>query len=503
MNNDRDESTYGCTSDLDNITYFFNKNPTKLLTDDFISGETMLSISLHAFTSDGLIDVDQALVPGASSLTVFHDDLHERRRLRRNGVKEILVVRVTSLDGSIAPSQSEAQLVNDFFQDENNLAKRFDDCSNGQLKFTPAQGTNVNNGILTVKTAVNLNQMDWQTCGNVATAAAGLITRDHILIVCPNEVDFNGAAAWGSTGGVITWYRSQFASFPVIQVHEIGHNLGHSHSTADPTCHMGNRGSWTDVGTKFCFNGAKTFVNGWYSEYHHTMDPLTETFYGKMYGINTVRDRSIPSDGKVVIRLTNDNEWPWYLIFQRQIGANAGIPQDGDKVVITVQEKETRSKSSWKKALGEFESEPFQWAGESLEIRVCRINLGESSAEVMIGKQGQVVCPVNYKPTAPPATLQDPIRCQDIPSKFQWSASKKENCKFVGAKNTASRCKRAAEFCPLTCAPHTGTNCDAFDRANKFNVAGQKLTCPQAASKPNFCKKNKVRSFCPIACGIV
>lgn len=222
LNNEREDSTYGCTSDQDNITYFFNKNPTKLLTDDFISGETMLSISLHAFTSDGLIDVDQALVPGASSLTVFHEDLHERRRLRRTGVKEILVVRVTNLDGSIAPSQSEAQLINDIFQDENNLAKRFDDCSNGQLKFTPAQGTNVNNGILTVKTAMNLNQMDWKTCGNIATAAAGLITRDHIFIVSPNEVDFNGAAAWGSTGGVITWYLSKYASMPVVQVHEIG-----------------------------------------------------------------------------------------------------------------------------------------------------------------------------------------------------------------------------------------------------------------------------------------
>lgn len=222
MNNEREASTYGCNSDQDNITYFFNKDPTELLTDDFISGETMLSISKHAFASDGLIDVDQALMPGTSSLTVFHEDLHERRRLRRTGVKEILVVRVTSVDGKIAPSQSEAQLINDIFQDENNLAKRFDDCSNGQLKFIPAQGTNVNNGILTVTTAENLNQIGWQTCGNIATAAAELIARQHILIVCPDEVDFNGAAAWGSTGGAITWYRSKYASMPVVQVHEVG-----------------------------------------------------------------------------------------------------------------------------------------------------------------------------------------------------------------------------------------------------------------------------------------
>ena len=41
------------------------------------------------------------------------------------------------------------------------------------------------------------------------------------MIVCPDVVNFGGAAAWGQRPGSVSWYRSMYASAPVVQVHEL------------------------------------------------------------------------------------------------------------------------------------------------------------------------------------------------------------------------------------------------------------------------------------------
>ena len=183
----QEETIYGCTSD-DDSTFFFNGDPISLLGESFISGETILFVSLDAFTSDGLIDVEKAKIPGASSVTLM-DDSTARRRLTKTGMKKVLVVRVESSNGSVAPSQSEAKMANDVFEDENNLARRFDECSNGKIQFGPASG----NGVITVKTDIDLTNSTWRECGDIAIGGAESIDRDHTLIVCPDEVDFGGA----------------------------------------------------------------------------------------------------------------------------------------------------------------------------------------------------------------------------------------------------------------------------------------------------------------------
>jgi hypothetical protein len=95
---------------------------------------------------------------------------------------------------------------------------RYEECSNGALIFQPATGTNVKNGVLTVTTSNNLNGMAWQNCGTIAINGASGISRDFTMIVCPDVVNFGGAAAWGSLPGSVSWYRSMYASAPIIQV---------------------------------------------------------------------------------------------------------------------------------------------------------------------------------------------------------------------------------------------------------------------------------------------
>jgi len=98
---------------------------------------------------------------------------------------------------------------------------RYEECSNGQLHFEPATGAGVNNGVITVSTSTNLDGLAWGTCGSIATTGASGISRDYTMIVCPDVVDFGGAAAWGQKPGSISWYRSVYASGPIVQVHEV------------------------------------------------------------------------------------------------------------------------------------------------------------------------------------------------------------------------------------------------------------------------------------------
>jgi len=97
---------------------------------------------------------------------------------------------------------------------------RYNDCSNGALIFEPTTGPNVNNGVITVTTSNNLNGMAWQDCGTIATNGANAlgISRDFTMIVCPDVVNFDGAAAWGNLPGSVSWYQSQYASAPIVQV---------------------------------------------------------------------------------------------------------------------------------------------------------------------------------------------------------------------------------------------------------------------------------------------
>ena len=98
---------------------------------------------------------------------------------------------------------------------------RYEECSNGQLNFEPATGTGVNNGVITVTTSTDLNGLAWKSCGTIGLDAVSEISRDYTMIICPDVVDFAGAAAWGSKPGSKSWYRSISADAPIVQVHEV------------------------------------------------------------------------------------------------------------------------------------------------------------------------------------------------------------------------------------------------------------------------------------------
>jgi hypothetical protein len=170
---------------------------------------------------------------------------------------------------------------------------------------------------------------------------------------------------------------------------------------ADPTCNMGNQGSWSDTGTKFCFNPAKTWYNGWYSDRHVTVNPLTNAYSGDIVGINAVNDNTIQSDQDVVLRIQGSGATDHFIMFNRKAGANSQVPGYGDTVLITTQDG-NRSTSSWTAALtsGQ-EYTDATWSGGQLVVKVCSIDLslsGKASVLVYIDGVTNVSCGGHFSP---------------------------------------------------------------------------------------------------------
>jgi len=246
--------------------------------------------------------------------------------------------------------------------------------------------------------------------------------------------------------------------FMFVFIHQ-GHNLGHAHSGkggvtyADPTCNMGNQGasaalvlavdvvcvifylffhlfcfayipfplafvlasflvpgSWSDTGSVFCFNPAKTWYNGWYSSDHAEVDPSSSPYDGELVGINAVRDGTILSGQDVVLKIATSGETTLFVMFNRQIGANSGVPGDGDKVLITSQSSSSAT-SAWEAGLSSGQTHTVSgWSNKgTLNIKVCSIDLSShGKAHILVYADGQSTPTCDGTP--PPPTSAAPVQ---------------------------------------------------------------------------------------------
>lgn len=189
--------------------------------------------------------------------------------------------------------------------------------------------------------------------------------------------------AWGETPGDTTWYKAQYYSFPVTQVHEMGHNLGLRHSGkgtdayGDGTGYMSALAPWTDAGAKMCFNPAKMWFLGWYSNYHHWVNPLTSAYIGNLVPIDDVaKKKALVSAQDIVIRVQSNND-SVFIGYNRAKGANEQVVQEADKVVITRQSSQF-SESTFEGSISTFSNTQTisNWggSGKDLVVRLCQIN---------------------------------------------------------------------------------------------------------------------------------
>jgi hypothetical protein len=413
-------------------------------TDALFHGEDMSSgnIVLRFRTSlarDSAIEINDNTL---EQITIVRD--RRRKLLASNGEVKVLVIRVSddsSNDYRRKVTQSSTQMYWDVFGDENNLSKVYNQCSNGKLNLIPATGidpktgSEVDRGVVTVVPGANedICSMTYKTAGNIALQALqnAQIDAQHKMIILPDCVNFQGAGAWGQTPGQLTWFPSRYASFPVTQVHEVGHNLGMRHSGkngvsyADDTDGMGNKGSWSDIGSKMCFNGAKTWYFGWYSDHHKYVNPESWPFKGELA---TVTDAArFSSSDDAVLHLKSGPSAALFAIFNRAEAFNQDVG-DPNTVVITEQ-LYSYSTSTWMAALKEGETYyHHNWNGSSntLVIKNCGITYGDQTFDFDSVDRASVIayvdgvtfasCPnessQNANVPAAPATT---VTCTDTP----------------------------------------------------------------------------------------
>ena len=124
-------------------------------------------------------------------------------------------------------------------------------CSGNQLNFQPASGPDIVNGAAEITLTQNSNGVDRYTVHGWVDNYIAANYPDwpsqfhHIMYVLPQNVNFNGAAAYAYIGNYKSVYWNTYASRLTVLMHETGHNLRMYHSGedtlpyADHTCSMG------------------------------------------------------------------------------------------------------------------------------------------------------------------------------------------------------------------------------------------------------------------------
>ena len=99
---------------------------------------------------------------------------------------------------------------------------------------------------------------------------------DHVLFCFPPGTA-GSWIAYGYYNSYLTIYNDDWCNSPSTQMHEVGHNLNFMHSGdsfneyGDRSCLMGYSYSYDDY-PYMCFNGAKSWELGWYSDGHVSVD---------------------------------------------------------------------------------------------------------------------------------------------------------------------------------------------------------------------------------------
>ena len=370
-----------------------------------------------------------------SQVHIFRDD---RRRLApRTGTNSLLVIRGISLDG--APTKTAAQLADDVFgakgngTDVVNLVTQFNACSNGVLQYNPAKGNNITNGVAEVFVNYNLNGTNRFTAHNyfinAATNVVGPLNRwTQVMVVMQSNVIFEGVGAYSYINHWLSVYQNTYASNVMVQMHELGHNLGMYHSGEgnssylDHTCMMGNS-QFADDAPIQCFNGAKSWFLGWYADRHKTVIPTTSSWDGLVAGVNDyVQGQTTAGVHHVVVKIDNtSSSTDLYMMYNKREGMNSGVVKYPNLITIVSASNGVVSDQSWLvaalNATQTYRASGFSGQAYDLVIKVCTMVAGTPDyARVLVYLDNGVdnlscstPTPVAAAPTSRPTLVPTPF----------------------------------------------------------------------------------------------
>lgn len=395
---------------------FVNDNFKK---GQFKSGETDLS-----FPEDAVIDESTATIKSSSAPGLAKKD-RESVRQRRNlatvvGDKTILAVRVIASDGLYG--FTEAVLSDEVFGtsgDSFNLKSGYSQCSHGKLNMIKANDrtateATISNGVVTITVATSTTEGDG-AMRNAITAELNRVfgvssptaLANHVMYCLPPNTMSGIAYAYINSWNSV--YSNQWCNYPSGQIHELGHNLNMAHSNEagtyrDQSGMMGFSYS-QDEGPVMCFNAAKNYQFGWFSNRHLDMSASgTRAYTGEL---RSILDDPDVAGAPMIIKVDNGNN-DYFIGFNRKAGFNSGTVEGGNQVMITQAgngnnyfESELLSKLS---AGGTF---TFVAGGVNVVVTVNSINTsgnGFASISVCFDGDCSTPAPTTAAPTSAPTS---------------------------------------------------------------------------------------------------
>ena len=153
-------------------------------------------------------------------------DTSNSRRLnvRKVGTSTVLVLRVSAADRSSTLSAKEiSDRIFGTDGDKVNLVSLYNDCSASKLKFIPAVGKNILNGVGEIVLTQNIGGMNSVDVDNLVVADGNAkfgelsVLYDHVMLCLPP-----GTAGTWLAYGYLNWYRSSYndlwCGYPSAQV---------------------------------------------------------------------------------------------------------------------------------------------------------------------------------------------------------------------------------------------------------------------------------------------
>ena len=227
----------------------------------------------------------------------------------------------------------------------------------------------------------------------------------NVMYFFPEGVKMGNIAGYAALNGRVSVFSNRFASKLYVLMHELAHNFGHHHSGThntgpygDDTGMMG-RQVVQDGGPHACFNGAKSWWFGWYSDRHTEVTPTSESRILNMLSIDDyLNGQSSSRDQYTIARIVGTNEIDLFVMYNRAEGINSEVLGHKDQVTIVSQSGE--SEPSFLEvglSVGDGdETLPFRWrksnwngSGKTLVIQLCENVTGNPDyAKVLVYLEG-------------------------------------------------------------------------------------------------------------------
>jgi hypothetical protein len=447
----------------------------QILDGTLVSGETTLTIPKGSVVNDDHGEIEMAGTPMLSNAR----DGSNRRQLSKavEGDVSVLIVRVIASNGST--SSSIQDLTNSILgndpknPDPVTLKSQYSGCSHGKLNIVEARDRDgetaqIRGGGTTISVSVSTDDGDTKMRNAITqelNSQFGVDRPDelamHVMYCLPPDTMEGLAYAFINSWNSV--YDDKWCMKVSAQVHEIGHNLGLSHSNENGESYKDQSGMVSlvdlvfyftffvlipctysinflfrtlqmgysynkDNSPKMCFNAAKSWQLGWYTKRHATVDISNPSYIGKLASIVDDPDEI---GHPMLIKLVSLDGNDCYINFNLKAGVNAETEEGGNQVLVT-EAGSGYSDSDLKAKLDAGESYDianFDGKGNVLSVEVVSISAFDKVADVRICL-GDCVNGITSSPTralvpTPSPTLQlsnspasRPTRSSDAPTKF-------------------------------------------------------------------------------------